>query len=149
MIQITNESIDTEEVLRSVASNLSGASLLFVGTTREFTGDRKTDSLEYECFGQMAKKKMVELAGEAIDRWSLTACSIVHRVGPVGLGEASVAIAVSSPHRKNAFEAGEWLIDRLKQVVPIWKKELWSDGTSEWVHPGVQPDRALNEGQGA
>jgi molybdopterin synthase catalytic subunit len=64
-------------------------------------------------------------------------CVIVHRLGHLELGEASVAIAVSTPHRRDSFEAGQWLIDRLKEVVPIWKKENWADGTSEWVHPGI------------
>jgi molybdopterin synthase catalytic subunit len=86
----------------------------------------------------MAEKKLAELKAEAETRWPLTACAIVHRIGRVGLGEASVVIAVSSPHREAAFEAGKWLIDTLKQVVPIWKKENWSDGTSDWVHPGLE-----------
>jgi molybdopterin synthase catalytic subunit len=67
---------------------------------------------------------------------------VVHRVGPVPLGEASVAVAVSSPHREAAFAAGKWLIDTLKQVVPIWKKEYWTDGTSQWVHPGLDEQRS-------
>jgi molybdopterin synthase catalytic subunit len=111
---------------------------LFVGTAREFTGDRRTASLEYECYHEMAEKKMAELDTEARVRWPLIGCSIVHRVGHLELGEASVAIAVSSPHRQEAFEAGRWLIDTLKQVVPIWKKENWADGTGQWVHPGVE-----------
>jgi molybdopterin synthase catalytic subunit len=84
----------------------------------------------------MAQKKLAELEAEARQRWPLTGCAIVHRVGHVDLGAASVAIAVSSPHRQAAFAAGQWLIDTLKKVVPIWKKENWADGTSQWVHPG-------------
>ena len=74
-------------------------------------------------------------------RWPLVECAIVHRLGHVELGEASVAIAVSSAHRDVAFAAGKWLIDTLKVVVPIWKKENWADGTTEWVHPGFTPGR--------
>jgi molybdopterin synthase catalytic subunit len=85
----------------------------------------------------MAKTKLVELEADAIERWELTQICIVHRVGQVALSEASVAIAVSAPHREAAFEAGKWLIDTLKTVVPIWKQEHWSDGTSQWVHPGL------------
>jgi molybdopterin synthase catalytic subunit len=135
MIKIVHEAIDVTEVLESVASPHAGAVVLFLGTTREFTEDRRTASLEYECYDDMAEAKLAELEAEARSRWPLAGCTIVHRVGHLALGEASVAIAVSSPHRQEAFEAGRWLIDTLKQVVPIWKKENWDDGTSQWVHP--------------
>jgi molybdopterin synthase catalytic subunit len=85
----------------------------------------------------MARQTLADLETEARGRWPLVECVVVHRLGPVALGEASVAIAVSSAHREAAFEAGRWLIDRIKEVVPIWKKENWADGTSEWVHPGL------------
>ncbi len=139
MIEITHDEIDTGALLRAVESNLAGAAVLFLGTTREMTGDRRTRSLVYEAYEAMAHKKMTQLAEEATRRWSLTGCAIVHRLGELGLREASVAIAVSSPHRQVAFEAGKWLIDTLKEVVPIWKQENWADGTCEWVHPGQPP----------
>jgi len=138
MIRITSDPIDSAAVLAHVASNRAGAVVLFLGTTREFTGDRRTESLDYECYGDMAEKKMAELEAQARVRWPITGCAIVHRVGRLELGEASVAIAVSSPHRGDAFEAGKWLIDTLKELVPIWKKENWADGTSQWVHPGIE-----------
>jgi molybdopterin synthase catalytic subunit len=138
MIQITSDPIDPSAVLQRVASHRAGAVVLFLGTTREFTGDRQTESLDYECYDGMAERKMSELESEARRRWPLIGCALVHRVGRLGLGEPSVAIAVSSPHRQAAFEAGNWLIDTLKQVVPIWKKENWTDGTSQWVHPGLE-----------
>jgi molybdopterin synthase catalytic subunit len=138
MIQITSDPIDPSAVLQRVASNRAGAVVLFLGTTREFTEDRQTESLDYECYDGMAERKMSELESEARSRWPLIGCATVHRVGRLGLGEPSVAIAVSSPHRQAAFEAGNWLIDTLKQVVPIWKKENWTDGTSQWVHPGLE-----------
>src|SRR5687767_4693716 len=122
MIEITDNTIDVQAVLTRVHSKRAGAVVLFLGTTREFTGDRKTESLDYECYPEMAIKKLEELEAEAIRRWPLCECAIVHRVGHLALGEASVAVAVSSPHRDDAFEAGRWLIDTLKQVVPIWKK---------------------------
>jgi molybdopterin synthase catalytic subunit len=137
MIALTHEPIDTAAVLAQVASHAAGAVVLFLGTTREFTRDRRTASLDYECYPEMAEKKLAELEAEARRRWPLTGCSIVHRLGHLELGEASIAIAVSSPHRGVAFEAGQWLIDTIKQVVPIWKQENWADGTSEWVHPGM------------
>jgi molybdopterin synthase catalytic subunit len=141
MVELTNEPIDSAAVLARVASNQAGAVVLFLGTTREMTGDRRTLSLDYECYPQMAEKKMAELEAEARERWSLVEIAIVHRLGHLELGEASVAIAVSSAHRQAAFEAGKWLIDTLKEVVPIWKKENWADGTCEWVHPDGQGKR--------
>ena len=91
--------------------------------------------LDYEAYEEMAGEKMKDLAAQARQQWQLVNVAIVHRLGNVPLGEASVAIAVSSAHRANAFEAGRWLIDTLKVEVPIWKREHWSDGSSEWVHP--------------
>jgi molybdopterin synthase catalytic subunit len=141
MIELTNSPIDTSEVLRRVGSPRAGAVVLFLGTTRELTGERRTESLDYEAFGAMAEAKLAELEAEARRRWPIVECAIVHRLGHLELGEASVAVAVSTPHRRDAFEAGQWLIDTLKEVVPIWKKENWADGTSEWVHPveGTRP----------
>lgn len=83
----------------------------------------------------MALAKMRELHQIACQRWDIHACSIVHRIGEVDLGEVSIAVATSSPHRKNSFESAQWLIDTLKKTVPIWKKEIWTDGSTEWVHP--------------
>ena len=137
MIQLTRERIDEAALLESVRSASAGAIVLFLGTTRELTGDRRTERLEYECYPAMAEKKLAELEVEARRRWPLVACAIVHRLGTVPLSETSVAIAVSSPHRKAAFEAGQWLIDTLKEVVPIWKQEQYADGQTEWVHPGI------------
>ena len=139
MIELTEQPIDTQQVLRRVSSTQAGAVVLFLGTTREFTRGRQTLSLNYECYAGMAEKKLAELEARAHQRWPLVATAIVHRIGHLGLGEASVAIGVSSAHRQDAFEAGKWLIDTLKEVVPIWKQENWADGTTEWVHPDVQP----------
>lgn len=137
MVLLTNEPINPTEVLNRVSSHRAGAVVQFLGTTREFTGDRRTESLDYECYPAMAEKKLSDLEAEARQKWPIVECAIVHRLGHLELGEASVAIAVSSAHRRDAFEAGQWLIDRLKEVVPIWKKENWADGSSEWVHPGM------------
>lgn len=139
MVTLTTERIDVAAVLDRVQSPRAGAVVLFLGTAREFTGDRQTRSLEYECYREMAEMELAKLQAQALGQWPLVACALVHRIGPVPLGEASVAVAVSSPHRDAAFAAGKWLIDTLKQSVPIWKKEHWTDGTSEWVHPGLTP----------
>lgn len=138
MISLTHAPLQPTDVLAQVASPAAGAVVLFLGTTREFTKGRQTAWLEYECYPEMAQRKLAELEAEARLRWPLLECSIVHRLGRLELGEASIAIAVSSAHRQVAFEAGKWLIDTIKEVVPIWKQENWADGTSEWVHPGIQ-----------
>ena len=101
------------------------------------TGDRRTTSLEYEAYPEMAFKKMEELEAEARKRFPVIELAISHRVGHLELGEISVVVAVSTPHRKASFEACQWLIDTLKEVVPVWKKETWADGSQEWVHPGL------------
>ncbi len=137
MIQLNHEPIDSNQVLASVQSPHAGAVVLFLGTTREFTAGRQTESLDYESYGEMAASKLQELEEQARQQWALTEVTIAHRLGHLEIGEASVAIAVSAPHRKDAFTAGQWLIDTLKEIVPIWKKENWADGTSEWVHHGM------------
>ena len=137
MIQLTDKPIDTAAVLEEVRTPEAGAVVLFQGTARRTTAGRRSESLEYESYAEMARHKLAELETEARRRWSLEGCAIVHRLGHVEIGQTSVAIAVSSAHRQAAFEAGRWLIDRIKQVVPIWKKENWADGTSQWVHPGT------------
>lgn len=137
MIQLTRTRIDEASVIEHARSAQAGAVVLFIGTTREFTGDRQTAALEYDCYSVMAEKKLMELESQARERWPLVECAIVHRLGHVPLAETSVAIAVSSPHRAAAFDAGQWLIDTLKQVVPIWKQEQYADGSTEWVHPGM------------
>jgi molybdopterin synthase catalytic subunit len=137
MIRLTHEEIEAAAVLAEVESPLAGAVVLFLGTVRAVTGERRTESLEYECYLQMARLKMEELERSARLRWPITECCLVHRLGHLPIGATSVAVAVSSPHRQDAFEAAKWLIDTLKVSVPIWKKENWGDGTSEWIHPGI------------
>jgi len=137
MIRLTREPIDTQALLAQATSPAAGAVVLFLGTSRELTAGRRTVTLDYEAYDAMAERKLAELEAEARRRWPVIECRIVHRLGRVPLGEASVAIAVSTPHRADAFAAGQWLIDTLKEVVPIWKCEHWADGTSEWVHPGL------------
>jgi molybdopterin synthase catalytic subunit len=136
---------------------------LFLGTVRELTAGRQTIALDYEAYPEMAERKLAELEAEARRRWPLVEVALVHRLGRLELAEASVAVAVSSPHRGAAFEAGRWLIDTLKEVVPVWKQENWADGTKEWVHPGMEaptrdvaphspfpiPQSPMAEGRGA
>lgn len=138
MVELTREPIDTAAALQRVTSPKAGAVVLFLGTVRELTGDRVTASLDYDCYPEMAEKKLAELEAEARRRWPVTELVLIHRLGHMDLTDASVAVAVSTPHRQDAFEAGKWLIDTLKEVVPIWKKENYADGSTEWVHPGLE-----------
>ncbi len=140
MIELTSDPIDFAALTEAVRTPQAGAVVLFLGTVREMTEGRKTVSLEYEAFPEMANAKLTELEAEACERWPVHELGIVHRLGHLELGDVSVAVAVSCPHRQQAFEAGRFLIDRLKEVVPIWKKEHWADGTTEWVHPGTEAD---------
>ena len=141
MIEITRSAIDSGGILARLNSRAAGAVCLFLGTVREMTAGRRTIALEYEAYPEMAERKLAELEAEARARWPILEVVIVHRVGRLELGEASVAVGVNSPHRADAFEACRWLIDTLKQTVPIWKKEEWSDGTEEWIHPGEGPPK--------
>lgn len=137
MISLTRSPIDMAEILRQVNSPQAGAVVLFLGTVREMTAGRRTVALDYEGYPPMAERILAELEAEARRRWPVVECALVHRLGRLELGEVSVAVAVSTPHRRDAFEAGQWLIDTLKQEVPIWKQENWDDGARRWVHPGV------------
>ena len=139
MSELTLDPIDTAALLRRVGSTQAGAVVLFLGTVREMTGERRTIALDYECYPELAEKQLQDLETQARQRWPIIECAIVHRLGHLELAEASVAVAVSTAHRDASFEAAKWLIDTLKQVVPIWKKENWADGATEWVHPGVPP----------
>jgi molybdopterin synthase catalytic subunit len=139
MIELTTETIDYHQLTESVRDHAAGAVTLFLGTVREFTRGVQTSWLEYEAYPEMARDSMAELAAEAGRRFTVSKIAISHRTGTMALGEISVAIAVSAPHRDQAFEAGRWLIDTLKERVPIWKKEHYSGGREEWQHPGVTP----------
>lgn len=137
MIELTHEPIDAAKALAAVQSPRCGAVVLFLGTTRQWTDDKETAQLSYECYEEMARQELAKLEAEARAKWPIEHCVIIHRLGVTPIAEASVLVAVSSPHRNDAFEAGRFLIDALKERVPIWKKEHWADGGSEWVHPGV------------
>ena len=145
MIELTTEPIDYHQLTESVRDHAAGAVTLFLGTVREFTRGVQTSWLEYEAYPDMARASMAELEAEACRKFTVTKIAIAHRTGSMALGEISVAIAVSAPHRDQAFEAGRWLIDTLKERVPIWKKEHFADGREEWQHPGGTP-QASKEG---
>src|SRR3954453_5132004 len=137
MIQLTPNPIDTAAIVDRVRHPEAGAVVLFLGTTRELTAGKQTVALDYEAYCEMAERQLPDLKAEPPRRWPVIECNITHRLGRVPPAEASVAIAVSTPHRSDAFAAGQWLIDSLKRDVPIWKREQWADGSPEWVHPGI------------
>lgn len=137
MVRLTHEEIDFAALTEAVRSPAAGAVVLFLGTVRELTAGRQTLSLNYDGYGPMAVRTMQQLEDQARAQWPIVGVEIVHRLGHLGLGDVSVAVAVSCPHRHQAFDAGRFLIDELKRTVPIWKQEHWADGTTEWVHPGT------------
>lgn len=132
MIRLTSEPILLDDLVRAAGDPASGALVLFVGTTRDHNQGRRVERLEYEAYPGMAEREMEKIADEARRRWPLQKVAIVHRTGVVPVGSASVAIAVSSAHRADAFEAARFAIDRLKEVVPIWKKEFF-EGGEIWI----------------
>ncbi|MDQ4140952.1 MAG: molybdenum cofactor biosynthesis protein MoaE [Bacteroidota bacterium] len=136
MIALTDQRINTEEVIAAVQADGAGAINVFIGTVRNKTQKKPVVRLEFEAYESMAIKKMQELADMASARWPVLKVAIVHRTGVLPIGEAAVVIAVSTPHRKASFEACEFIIDTLKEIVPIWKKEIFEDG-EVWVaaHP--------------
>lgn len=135
MIELTRQPIDDHSLTQLVRRSNCGAVVTFLGTVRDLTGSQVTVALDYDAYPGMAEKKLAEIEAEVRSRWPVGDIALVHRLGHLEVGEVSVAVAVSSPHRADAFDACRHAIDRLKELVPIWKKENWADGTMEWVHP--------------
>ena len=140
-----SDAIDTAQVLAAVGSVDAGGNVLFVGTARRMTDGVATHALEYDAHEPLAVATLDALRQDAIARFGLVACVVVHRLGTVLPGEASVAVAASAPHRAAAFAAAEWLMAAIKRDVPIWKAEHRSDGRREWLHP----ESAARPGGGA
>lgn len=137
--RLTEGPIDVEGLRQAVGNEAAGAVVVFVGTTRRMTGDLVTDWLEYEAHPPLALACLARLQEEACQTFSLVGCGIVHRLGLVAVGDASIAVAVASPHRADAFAAVGWLMDRVKATVPIWKREHTGSGESFWVHGEERP----------
>jgi len=137
-IDVVEECLSEEAVTRAVGDPAAGAIVLFSGVVRDQTGGRRVKFLEYEAHAPMAVAKMREIAGAIRSRWPATCrIAMIHRIGRLEIGESSVLIAVSSPHRREAFEACHFAIDTLKETVPVWKKEHFEDGEI-WV--GLQSE---------
>ena len=137
MIHITHAVLDPGDVTSQVSDGAAGAIVTFVGTTRYHTAGRRVLALEYEAYRPMADQQLQRVADEMLQGWELTGVAIHHRLGRVEIGETSLVVAASSAHRKEAFEACHFSIDRIKQIVPIWKKEFF-EGGEVWV--GSQQD---------
>jgi molybdopterin synthase catalytic subunit len=135
MFRLTTEPIDDHALTERVRRRACGAVVTFLGTVRDLTEGRVTASLDYDAYPEMAEKKLAKIEADTRARWPVGDIVLIHRLGHLDIGEISVAVAVSCPHRAQAFEACRFAIDRLKEIVPIWKKENWADGTTEWVHP--------------
>ena len=132
LCKVTTDVIDAQELIQAVQTPADGAVCVFYGVVREDSRNKKVRFLEYDAYPEMAEKKMRDILEEVRQKWPEQRAAIVHRVGTLGIGEASVVIAVGSPHRGESFEACRYVIDRVKQEVPIWKKEVFTDG-EEWV----------------
>jgi molybdopterin synthase catalytic subunit len=133
MISISEHPIDVEKLLANVRDDSAGATVLFLGTVRNHNDDYAVSGIYYEAYIRMAEEAVAKIEEETVKKWNLKKFAAVHRVGNLKIGEVSVAIAVSSEHRGEAFEAGRYAIDRIKTEVPIWKKEMMSGKDGIWA----------------
>ena len=134
-VALVRAPIDVARLLGSVADDSTGATTLFLGTVRDVNDGRAVTGIEYSGYEPMALREMSAIAAEAVERWPESRVAVVHRLGTLGLGEASVAIAVAHPRRAPAMDAQRYVIEELKRRVPIWKLEHYVDGSREWVDP--------------
>jgi len=132
LFSISMDPINNQEVIDKVIHHNSGAVSVFIGTVREMTGDKQTRFLEYEAYVPMAEKQLEKIGDEITQKWPEAKSAITHRIGTLQISDVAVTIAVSTPHRQDAFEASRYAIERIKEIVPIWKKEHYTDG-EEWV----------------
>ena len=132
MIKISDQPIDIQACIDAAQSERAGAIDVFIGTVRNHNNAKEVVRLEFETYDVMAVKKMQELANQARERWDIEKIVMIHRKGVLHIGDVAVVIAVSTPHRVASFGACQWLIDTLKTVVPIWKKEIYENG-EEWL----------------
>jgi molybdopterin synthase catalytic subunit len=130
---IVERPIDPCALLGEVAHHRNGATILFVGTVRDVNDGEPVSGLDYSAYAGMAESELATIAAEASHRWGTTDIAVEHRVGALALGEESVVIAVAHPHRGEAYEASRYIIEELKKRLPIWKREHYVDGKSEWV----------------
>ncbi|OGO49796.1 MAG: molybdopterin converting factor subunit 1 [Chloroflexi bacterium RBG_16_68_14] len=144
LFRVTSEPLDPQRLVEAVRRDESGAVALFYGVARNHSEGRRVSALEYDAYPAMAERKLREVADEVRARWPITGIGVWHRTGRLAIGETSLLVAVSAAHRQQAFEACQYAVDRIKQIVPIWKKEIWEDGAGAWAagHPVEAPQRA-------
>tara|TARA_Y100000817_G_C16556304_1_gene411098 strand:- start:116 stop:559 length:444 start_codon:yes stop_codon:yes gene_type:complete len=130
-VEISELKLDQSIAKNFVSSNSHGACTIFEGVTRDHSDNRKVKFLEYECYKPMAIKKLKQICEEIIEKWDVKV-SILHRIGKLEIGEVSLIVATGSPHRKEGIQACEYSVDRIKEIVPIWKKEFF-EGGSIWI----------------
>lgn len=138
--------IDPADVLDRVGSDEDGAAILFLGVVRDHADGRPVSGMRYDSYVEMAEPVLAEIAREAAGRLGTDRVAVVHRVGELDIGEVSVAVAVSSPHRAEAFDASRYVIEEIKKRLPVWKKEHYADGSAEWVEGTVPPGTGRSEG---
>jgi molybdopterin synthase catalytic subunit len=131
--RVTRSPIDPRNVLRSVSDRSAGGTVMFLGTIRNRSEGRQVRGLEYEVYKEMAERRMLEIEKKVRAKWPVKGVTMVHRYGRLKVGEVSVAVAVSSEHRAEAFEACRYAIDALKHTLPLWKKEQFAGGETSWV----------------
>ncbi len=141
LFEITTKPISVDEVSRRVSDPRVGAVVSFAGIVRGINADRKVNYLEYETYPEMAELTLAQIGEEIKARWPVEQVAIVHRVGRQEIGETSVVIAIASGHRQGAFEAGRYAIDRIKEIVPIWKKEYF-EGGEVWIDGPEKPPKS-------
>ncbi|WLR44370.1 molybdenum cofactor biosynthesis protein MoaE [Bacillus carboniphilus] len=144
--EIIDGPIDTGEVIKKVVCNEAGAITTFIGTVREWTKGKRTLYLEYQAYISMAEKKLKQIGDEVESRWPGVKVAITHRIGRLEISDIAVVIAVSSPHRKVAYEANQFIIERIKEIVPIWKKEHWENGEL-WIGDQLEITPLVVEGE--
>ncbi len=138
LISITADPLDPQPFIEHVRRDESGAVALFLGVVRNQNLGRRVLHLEYDAYPQMVEKKLRQIAEEITSRWPISDIAIAHRTGRLEVGETSLVVAVSSPHRREAFEACHHAVNCIKEVAPIWKKEVWEGGEA-WIEGEGQP----------
>jgi molybdopterin synthase catalytic subunit len=134
LVRVGDDVVDPHQALAFVADDAAGGACLFVGTVRDHSDAGEVTGLDYEAWEELAERRLREIAAEIFGTWPVCRVALVHRTGRLEVGEVSVAVACSAPHRADAFEACRHGIERIKQDVPIWKKESLTTGEAEWVH---------------
>jgi molybdopterin synthase catalytic subunit len=133
VIGVTDEPLDPAQAMAFVQSPEAGGVVLFAGTVRDHSEAGQVTGLDYEAWGEMAESRMAAIADEILERWPVRRVALLHRTGHLDVGEVSVLVCCSAPHRAEAFEAARHGIERIKQDIPIWKKELLTSGEARWV----------------